>query len=119
MMSIKELETDSMYSLFKKAGIAVNGTFKERNQTLTYQGKTINIPTLKGCYLQCWIKLNVLLVPVDMHEYEVTFTGRLCNAIGIFYGISDRVFGKDIEDARLNLYEKYEHIQHLKITLVE
>ncbi len=115
MKTIKELETDSFYDVFNKAGIIVNGTFKEKNQTLTYKGITIPMPALQGVYIQCWKKLNILIVPFDHKEYRVSFNGRLSGAIGIFYEISDNVFGKDIEDAKRNLYEKYEHISSLKI----
>jgi hypothetical protein len=48
-------------------------------------------------------------------KYKAIFTGRTKNAIGIFYQITDTVEGKNEEEARLNLYNKYEHIHQLTL----
>jgi hypothetical protein len=53
-----------------------------------------------------------------MKTYNVTFTGRQKNAIGIFYKISISIQApKDAtaEEIRLKLYDDYEHISNLKI----
>lgn len=51
--------------------------------------------------------------------YRVNFKGRQVGAIGIFYAIADTVQGEDEEQARLKLYEKYEHISGLKLTEIK
>jgi len=48
-----------------------------------------------------------------MKKFIATFTGREKNAIGIFYKITDIVEADDQEQARLKLYDKYEHIHQL------
>jgi len=51
-------------------------------------------------------------------KYIANFRGRKVGAIGIFYDITAEVEGYSKKDARLNLYEKYEHISELKLTEV-
>ena len=43
------------------------------------------------------------------------FNGRTINAIGIFYPITTMAYGETEEAARLNLYERYDHIMFLKL----
>jgi hypothetical protein len=50
-----------------------------------------------------------------MKQYTARFTGREIGAIGIVYYIVAHVKGKNKEDATLKLYEKYEHIQGLRL----
>lgn len=50
--------------------------------------------------------------------YKATFHGRTKNAIGICYTITDTVCGTDEENARINLYDKYEHIMGLELSEV-
>lgn len=45
-----------------------------------------------------------------MKTYKITFRGRENNAIGIFYTITDFFSGENEEQARLSMYDKYEHI---------
>lgn len=54
-----------------------------------------------------------------MKKYKATFTGREVNAIGIFYKIETITEGNTEDEARLKLYEKYEHIQELKLIEIE
>jgi hypothetical protein len=42
--------------------------------------------------------------------YEVSFTGRKKDAIGIFYPITDTVEAENEADAKLKLYDKYDHV---------
>ena len=51
-----------------------------------------------------------------MKTYTAKFTGREVNAIGIFYPITTTVQGENEEQARINLYERYEHIMGLTLT---
>lgn len=51
--------------------------------------------------------------------YKARFTGRLIGAIGIFYACVDKVEADDEEQARLKLYEKWEHIQNLVLTEIK
>jgi len=48
-------------------------------------------------------------------KYIAKFRGRQSGAQGIVYDITAEVEGTDKEDARINLYEKYEHISFLKL----
>jgi len=48
-----------------------------------------------------------------MTTYLANFIGRENGAIGVTYEITERVKADDIEQARLALYEKYEHISGL------
>lgn len=54
-----------------------------------------------------------------MKTYRATFTGRLKNAIGIFYTITDYVTAEDEKAANLKLYDKYDHVMFLKLELCE
>ena len=45
-----------------------------------------------------------------MRKYQVTFEGRLINAIGCTYTIMASVEAEDRQAARLKLYDKYDHI---------
>jgi hypothetical protein len=47
--------------------------------------------------------------------FAVNFTGRLRNAIGISYPISTHCYGENEEAAILDLYERYDHVQNLRI----
>ena len=49
-------------------------------------------------------------------QYKAKFMGRKINAGGVFYEIETTVEGADTESARLNLYERYEHISKLELT---
>lgn len=51
-----------------------------------------------------------------MKTYKATFTGREVNAIGIFYPITTTVQGANEEQARINLYDRYDHIMGLVLT---
>jgi hypothetical protein len=48
--------------------------------------------------------------------YFATFHGRAKGAIGRFYTCSDTVEAEDAEAARLKLYDKWEHIDGLRLT---
>lgn len=52
-----------------------------------------------------------------MQLYRATFTGRHVGAIGIFYAISVDVVADSKEHATLRLYDSYEHIHGLNLTL--
>jgi len=52
----------------------------------------------------------------EMKTYKARFYGRTINAIGIFYWIEVEVQGENEEQARLNLYEKYDHISRLTLS---
>ena len=43
-------------------------------------------------------------------KYNCTFIGRKINAIGITYEINDTVEADSIGQARIKLYDNYEHI---------
>ena len=45
--------------------------------------------------------------------YKAKFVGRRINATGKFYQIEAIVFGNDEESARINLYNRYDHISGL------
>jgi len=47
--------------------------------------------------------------------YKATFVGRRVNADGIFYPITTTCEGDNQEAARLDLYNRYDHIMHLKL----
>lgn len=49
--------------------------------------------------------------------FRATFVGRTLHAIGIFYPITTYCYGDNEEAARLDLYERYEHIQRLNLEL--
>ena len=46
-----------------------------------------------------------------MKTFKITFNGRTKGAIGIFYDITDTFQGDTLEDAKLNMYDKYEPIR--------
>ncbi len=46
--------------------------------------------------------------------WQVSFNGRTAGAIGITYPITDTVEADTEEEARLKLYDKYEHITQFK-----
>ena len=48
---------------------------------------------------------------------QATFVGRKKGAIGIFYPITTTVEGDNVEQATLNLYERFEHVHKLQIGL--
>lgn len=54
-----------------------------------------------------------------MKTYKATFVGRRVLAIGITHRVETEVNGIDPEDARLNLYDRYEHISNLELTEVK
>lgn len=47
--------------------------------------------------------------------WRATFTGRKVGAIGIFYSIATYCYGDTEQAAKLDLYERYEHITDLKL----
>lgn len=47
--------------------------------------------------------------------YLATFKGRQVGAIGIFHDIRDVTFGDNEEEARLSLYDRFEHISGLTL----
>ncbi len=51
-----------------------------------------------------------------MKHYTAKFTGRKRDSIGIFYPITCTVSGDDPATARLNLYDRFEHILNLELT---
>lgn len=50
-----------------------------------------------------------------MKRYTASFTGRKVGAIGITYYIQDWVEAENEEQAKLKLYDKYEHITGLNL----
>lgn len=48
-----------------------------------------------------------------MTEFTIRFTGRQKGAIGIFHRCKDIVIASDEVDARLKLYDRWEHITQL------
>lgn len=51
-----------------------------------------------------------------MKKYQANFTGREVGAIGIFYDIKHVVEANNQEEAKLKLYDYYEHINNLSLT---
>ena len=49
-------------------------------------------------------------------RWTATLIGRNRGAIGIFYPMTTTVEGDTEEQAQLNLYERYEHLSHLRLT---
>jgi hypothetical protein len=45
-----------------------------------------------------------------MKKYEIVFIGREVNAIGITYRIQTIVEAENTDEAKLKLYDNYEHI---------
>jgi PII-like signaling protein len=52
-------------------------------------------------------------------KWNVSFNGRKVGAIGIFYDVEIIIEAIDENEVIEKLYEQYEHIKRLKITLVE
>lgn len=50
---------------------------------------------------------------MDMIAFRATFHGRLVGSIGITYRIFATVDAKNLEDARIKLSDRYEHISGL------
>ena len=50
-----------------------------------------------------------------MKDYLARFFGRTNGAIGIRYNIETHVSGKNKEDARIKLYDRFEHISELEL----
>lgn len=48
--------------------------------------------------------------------YKALFNGRSKGAIGSLHTIYTTVKAKNLEEARLKLYERYEHITNLKLS---
>jgi len=46
-----------------------------------------------------------------MKTYKIKFEGRLLGAIGAFYNYTEDVEANTFEEAKLKLYDKYDHIQ--------
>ena len=53
-----------------------------------------------------------------MKKYSVSFYGRLNGAIGCFCSIVDIVCADDEKAAILKLYDKYDHVHHPVVTLI-
>ena len=51
-----------------------------------------------------------------MKEWQATFTGRKVGALGKCSYVSCTVTGNTEEDARVHLYDTYEHITNLKLS---
>jgi len=49
-------------------------------------------------------------------KYIATFIGRKTGAIGSSYSITAETHGDNEDEARLNLYDRYEHIHRIKLT---
>lgn len=52
-----------------------------------------------------------------MNTYKAKFTGREVGAIGQLHKITTTVTGESEEQARLNLYDRWDHIQDLTLTM--
>ena len=48
--------------------------------------------------------------------WDASFVGRAARALGVFYGIRTVAEGENEEEARLDLYRRWEHISGLKLT---
>ena len=51
--------------------------------------------------------------------YKADFFGRKLGAIGSFYAITTETHGANEEEAKLSLYDRYEHVLKLKLTPIE
>jgi hypothetical protein len=51
-------------------------------------------------------------------KYKANFEGRERGAIGIFYPISTTTEGYNEDEAKLKLYDNFEHIKNLKLTAI-
>jgi hypothetical protein len=54
-----------------------------------------------------------------MKQYQANFTGREVGAIGIFYDINHVIEANNEEEAKLKLYDYYEHINNLTLTEIK
>lgn len=54
-----------------------------------------------------------------MNKYRAKFYGRRAGAIGQCEWIQTTVNGEDVEQAELNLYDRFEHILDLGFELIE
>jgi hypothetical protein len=50
-----------------------------------------------------------------MKNFKIQFTGKQKNAIGKSYKITETVEAENIDNAKLKLYDNYEHIHVLKV----
>lgn len=66
--------------------------------------------------MDCW---HLVLMVSKMRRYRATFTGRKIGALGVSYRIETEVMGNDEDRARINLYDKFEHIKELRLCEVE
>lgn len=89
---------------------SINGTKKEIEDY--YLGNVFNVGQGENDDMQKCVSCEVA------KKYKAKFHGRTINAIGICYWITDEVQGLNEDDARINLYEKYDHIMHLELSEV-
>lgn len=54
-----------------------------------------------------------------MKTYKVKFSGRKIGALGVSYVMHTTVKADSVEDARLKLYENYDHISLLSCESLE
>lgn len=50
-----------------------------------------------------------------MQRYHASFSGRTKGAIGIFQDFDELLYANNDEDARLRLYDKYDHVNGLDL----
>lgn len=66
--------------------------------------------------VQCYDHGDAIASYIDTDKaYHAVFTGREVGAIGKFHKIDTVVGGENPKAARLNLYERFEHISGLKL----
>jgi hypothetical protein len=51
-------------------------------------------------------------------KYKASFVGRIKNAEGVRYSIAAETEGYNEEEAKLKLYDNFEHIERLKLTAI-
>jgi len=115
-MIVRMTESETLNEAIQRAGIIETGTYAERNQVLTYNGESMPKPGPGKWNLAIWARFGVLIVPHGEKIYRASFKGRLCGALGITYRIATHICGSSAEQAKINLYHKYEHISGLTIT---
>ena len=54
-----------------------------------------------------------------MRTYECQFYGREAGALGVLYWITVTVEAASIDDARLKLYDSWEHITDLSVSIID
>ena len=54
-----------------------------------------------------------------MRTYECRFYGREAGALGVRYWITATVEAASIDDARLKLYDRWEHITDLSVSIID